>query len=259
MTVKPVTFVFYTKYRNPLELTYKKVAVMQPYFLPYIGYFQLINAVDEFIVYDNIQFSKKGWFHRNRMLQDGKDEYFSLTLKKDSDYLDVKDRYLSDSWKDEREKVLRKVKENYRKAPHFNEIYPLIENLFRFNEPNLFDFIFNSIQVLCDFLEIKTTLTISSTLVIDHSLKSQDKVIALVEAVQGKTYINPIGGFDLYSPSDFNKRGIKLEFHKAKPLQYPQFNKEFVPWLSIMDLLMFNDKIQVIEWLNAFDILVKDE
>ena len=92
---------------------------MQPYFLPYIGYFQLIRAVDEFIVYDNIQFSKKGWFHRNRMLQNGRDEYFSLTLKKDSDFLDVRDRRLSDSWPADSGKIFREKRENYRKTPHF--------------------------------------------------------------------------------------------------------------------------------------------
>ena len=232
---------------------------MQPYFLPYIGYFQLINAVDEFIVYDNIQFSKKGWFHRNRMLQNGKDEYFSLTLKKDSDYLDVKDRYLSDNWKEDREKLLRKIKENYRKAPHFNEVYPLIETLFRFEESNLFGYIFNSIKVLCDFLEIKTPLTISSGLPINHDLKSQEKVIALVQSVQGKTYLNPIGGFDLYTTGDFKERELHLQFHKAQPISYQQFGNEFVPWLSVLDLLMFNEKNQVIEWLTAFDILLKDE
>lgn len=242
-----------------LELTNKKVAVMQPYFLPYIGYFQLINAVDEFIVYDNIQFSKKGWFHRNRMLQNGKDEYFSLTLKKDSDYLDVKDRYLSDNWKDDREKLLRKIKENYRKAPYFEEIYPVIERVFKFEDTNLFNYIFNSLKELCLLLEINTPITISSGLAIDHTLKSQDKVLALVKAVHGSTYLNPIGGFDLYSTAAFKEQGLKLEFHKSSPFTYKQFSNEFVPWLSILDLLMFNDKNQIKDWLSAFDILLKDE
>ncbi len=232
---------------------------MQPYFLPYIGYFQLIHAVDEFIVYDNIQFSKKGWFHRNRMLQNGKDEYFSLSLKKDSDFLDVRDRRLSDSWPDDREKILRKIAQNYRKAQHFEAVYPLVESIFRYPEARLFDFIFCSLKTVCDFLQITTSLTVSSALEIDHSLKSQDKVIALVKKAGGSSYLNPIGGFDLYNPEDFRAQGLTLQFHKARPFSYPQSGNEFVPWLSVLDLMMFNSKEQIIGWLDNFDIILKDE
>ncbi len=75
-----------------------KLAIMQPYFFPYIGYFQLINTVDEFVVYDNIEFTKKGWINRNRILVNGKDEYITLPIKKDSDFLHVKDRFLAETW-----------------------------------------------------------------------------------------------------------------------------------------------------------------
>lgn len=232
---------------------------MQPYFLPYIGYFQLIHAVDEFVVYDNIQFSKKGWFHRNRMLQNGRDEYFSLTLKKDSDFLDVCDRQLSDNWPADREKILRKITENYRKAPYFKEVYPLIEKIFYFSDSRLFNFIFFSLKTVCDFLEITTPLTVSSTLEIDHALKSQDKVIALVKKTGGDGYLNPIGGFELYDPADFRAEGLTLQFHRARPFSYPQLGNEFVPWLSVLDLMMFNSREQIILWLDNFDIILKDE
>jgi len=232
---------------------------MQPYFLPYIGYFQLIRAVDEFIVYDNIQFSKKGWFHRNRMLQNGKDEYFSLTLKKDSDFLDVRDRRLSDSWAADREKIVRKIAQNYRKAPYFETIFPMVESIFYFPEQRLFDFIFSSLRTVCRYLDITTPLTVSSTVEIDHTLKGQDKVIALVKKTGGRIYLNPIGGFDLYHPADFSAEGLTLQFHKARPFTYPQPGDAFVPWLSVLDLLMFNPKEQVIRWLDNFDIIIKDE
>ena len=232
---------------------------MQPYFLPYIGYFQLIHAVDEFIVYDNIQFSKKGWFHRNRMLQNGKDEFFSLSLRKDSDFLDVRERRLSDSWPADREKILRKIAGNYRTAPYFQTVFPLIETLFRCPETQLFDFIFSSLKVLCNFLEITTPLTVSSTLKIDHSLKSQERVIALVKEAGGTSYLNPIGGFDLYHTADFRSEGLTLQFHKARPFSYPQKGNEFVPWLSVLDLMMFNSREQIIEWLDHFDTILKNE
>ena len=86
-----------------------KVGIMQPYFFPYIGYFQLMNAVDEFVVYDNIEFTKKGWINRNRILVNGKDAFITISLKKDSDYLDVRDRYLADSWSSDRVKMLNRM------------------------------------------------------------------------------------------------------------------------------------------------------
>ena len=83
-----------------------KLAIMQPYFFPYIGYFQLIKSVDEFVIYDNIQYTKKGWINRNRILVNGTDYLISLPLKKDSDYLNVVDRQLAESWEKDRTKLL---------------------------------------------------------------------------------------------------------------------------------------------------------
>jgi hypothetical protein len=233
----------------------KKVAIMQPYFLPYIGYFQLINAVDEFIVYDNIQFSKKGWFHRNRFLQNGKDEYFTLPLRKDSDYLDVNQRYLSDTWATEREKTLRKFKENYRKAPFFETVFPEIEAIYNFQDENLFAFIHNSLRSVARLLGISTPFVESSTLDIDHNLRGQDKVIALCKAANATHYVNPIGGLELYQNAQFKEHGLDLSFIKSRPIVYPQFSNNFVPWLSVLDLLMFNSTDQIKTWLGEFDVI----
>lgn len=100
-----------------------KVAIMQPYFFPYIGYWQLINSVDTFVIYDNIQYTKKGWINRNRFLQNGKDCLFSISLKKDSDFLDIRDRIISDDFN--RKKMLNQIKCSYQKAPYFDEVSPL--------------------------------------------------------------------------------------------------------------------------------------
>ena len=104
----------------------KKIAIMQPYFFPYIGYFQLINSVDEFIIYDNIQYTKKGWINRNRILVNGKDQLITLSLKKDSDYLDVVNRELSESWDKDKNKILNIIKFSYNKAPYFQKTFELI-------------------------------------------------------------------------------------------------------------------------------------
>ena len=228
-----------------------KVAIMQPYLFPYIGYFQLMNAVDEFIIYDNIQFTKKGWINRNRILVNGADTYITLPLKKDSDYLDIKKRFLSDEWPNERKKILNRIIESYRKAPQFNFVYPIIECILMYEEQNLFAFILNSLQEINQYLEIKTPLIISSSVPINHDLKAVNKVIELCKARKATTYINPIGGVELYSKEDFKNEGLELQFLKANNITYPQFKNDFVSFLSIIDMMMFNDKQKVTEYINS--------
>ena len=131
---------------------------MQPYFFPYIGYFQLINSVDEFVIYDNIQYSKKGWINRNRILVNQKDEYISIPLKKDSDYLNVNQRFLADTWLVERKKILNKIVESYRKAPQFEPAYALIEKCLMIDETNLFDFIHHSLKYTLQYISISSNV-----------------------------------------------------------------------------------------------------
>jgi hypothetical protein len=215
-----------------------KIGIMQPYFFPYIGYFQLIHAVDTFIVYDNIQYTKKGWINRNRFLQDGKDVMFSVPLKKDSDFLDVKNREIAADFK--KDKLLNQIREAYRRAPYFAQTFPLVEQIVRYEETNLFRFIHSSIVKTCEYLGIGTAIVISSNVPIDHSLKNQDKVLALCEAACATTYVNAIGGMELYSKQAFSGKNIDLKFIKSKSFEYQQFGNTFVPWLSIIDVMMFN-------------------
>ena len=228
-----------------------KLAIMQPYIFPYIGYFQLINTADKFVVYDNIQFTKKGWINRNRILVNGKDEFFTISLKKDSDFLNVDQRKLSDTFKTERIKLLRRITESYRKAPEFNSVYSLFESVINNDEENLFSFIYQSLQTVCKYLDIKTEFIISSAVPIDHQLKSQDKVIAICKALNAAKYINPIGGIELYSKEKFEQNNIELNFIKSDPIEYRQFKNEFVPWLSMIDVMMFNSKEKVQEYLQS--------
>ena len=230
------------------EVCQMKTAIMQPYFLPYIGYFQLIAAVDLFIVYDNIKYTKKGWISRNRMLQSGEDVIFSLPLKADSDYMNVCDRKLAPDFN--RDKLLNQIKEAYRSAPHFAQTFPLVERIVRYEEANLFRFLHHSIVKICEHLGITTEIKISSDIAIDHHLKNQEKVLALCAAVGASTYVNAIGGMELYSKEDFLNKDIELKFIHSKPLDYPQFGDEFVPWLSIIDVMMFNSVDTVKECLN---------
>ena len=214
------------------------LAVMQPYFLPYIGYFQLIGAVDVFVVYDNIKYTKKGWINRNRMLRDGRDVLFSLPLKGDSDSLDICQRQLAADFN--RAKLLNQFIGGYRHAPCFAETFPLIEQIVQYAETNLFLFLHHSIVRICQHFGIGTEIRRSSEIAIDHDLKYQDKVLALCTVVGASSYLNAIGGMDLYSQQAFRERGIELKFIRSKPFEYAQFGNPFVPWLSIIDVMMFN-------------------
>jgi hypothetical protein len=218
-----------------------KLAIMQPYLFPYIGYFQLINAVDTFIVYDNIKYTKKGWINRNRILVNGKDEYISVPLKKDSDFLDIVERRLSDTAESDKKSLLRKIKGAYAKAPNFEIVFPLLEGIISNKETNLFRYIDNSIRTVCHFLAIETPVIVSSSLPVDHSLRGAERVIDICRSVNANQYINTIGGIDLYSKTDFAEKGIELCFLRSSEIKYPQFENEFVPWLSIIDVMMFND------------------
>lgn len=229
-------------------------AIMQPYFLPYIGYFQLIASVEQFILYDNIKYTKKGWINRNRMLLNGTDTTFSLPLKKGADSLNIVERELSLEF--DRSKLLKKFKGAYNRAPYFDQTYSVLERIIRHQDANLFRYIHHSIVQLCEHLDIKTKIQISSEIAIDHNLKSQNKVLALCKATGINNYINTIGGIDLYSKDDFRIQDINLQFIKTYPFEYAQFGMPFIPWLSIIDVLMFNpieDVIRIIR--HKFELI----
>lgn len=231
-----------------------KVAIMQPYFLPYIGYFQLIKAVDEFIIYDNIEYTKKGWINRNRILVNGVDAYISLPIKKDSDYLMVNERFLAESWDVDKKKIFSKIRESYRKAPFYNQTIEVVEQIFKYDDKNLFGFIYNSLLILLQQLQISTSINISSSLQINHALKNKEKVIALCKSKHAKVYVNPIGGLGLYSKDQFLTNCIELQFIRSNPIEYKQFNNTFVPWLSIIDVMMFNSPEQINQMLDKFTL-----
>ncbi len=220
-----------------------RVAIMQPYFLPYLGYWQLIAAVDAFVVYDNIKYTKKGWINRNRFLHNGKEALFSLPLRKDSDFLDVNQRYLADSF--DREDLINRFREAYRKASAFADFMPVLEDIIRCPAVNLFDYIRYSIGTVCSYLELKTPVIVSSTINCDHSLKSAERVLAICQVLGADTYVNPPGGKELYNKADFARHGITLQFLQPNLTEYLQFGDVFVPWLSIIDVALCNASEQV--------------
>ncbi|MBN3199851.1 MULTISPECIES: WbqC family protein [Pectobacterium] len=231
-----------------------KYAVMQPYFFPYIGYFQLMAEVDVFVVYDNIKYTKKGWINRNRILLNGKDSTFSLPLKKDSDFLDVKDRVLSETFN--RDDLINKIRGAYRRAPYFKNVFPLLENIINYRDDNLFNYILYSLVSIKGYLGLTCDIKVSSSINIDHSLKSQDKVLAFGNALGAKSYSNPPGGISLYSQEAFSLHGMTLNFIQPNNIIYKQFDEPFVAWLSIIDVMMFNSSDEVLHLItNEYELI----
>jgi hypothetical protein len=227
---------------------------MQPYFLPYIGYFQLINAVDVFVVYDDIKYTKKGWINRNRMLRDGEPVVFSLPLKSASDALDVRDREVALDFTPAR--LLSQMAAAYRRAPHREATLALVERALSCGETNLFEFVLNSIKEVCAHLGIATQLCVSSSLGVDRGLKGQDRVLATCERLGATTYVNPIGGTGLYASEAFAERGVSLRFLRSARWVYDQAGRTFVPSLSIVDVLMYNPPEVVRDQLeHGFDLV----
>jgi hypothetical protein len=230
-----------------------RVAIMQPYFLPYIGYFQLMAAVDRFVLYDNIKYTKKGWINRNQLLQGEGGAVFSIPLKAGSDALDVRERRLADGLVPQ--KLLDRFEGAYGKAPHWHSVKPVLSRILNFDDRNLFGFIANSLREICAYIAIETPVVVSSTLPIDHALKAQEKVLAICRHLQADCYLNTIGGRTLYDCDVFNARGIELRFLQSRLDAYPQFGQAFVPRLSIVDVLAFNSPPRAREMLEHFDLV----
>lgn len=233
-----------------------KVGIMQPYLFPYIGYFQLINCSDLFVIYDDVQYINRGWINRNRLLNKDQPFLFTMSLKKDSSTLNINERKFSEEFDNESKKLLKSLEYFYSKAPYFKDTMNLITDIFQFNTLNISEFISNHISKICKHLDIKTPLLLSSEINRDPSLKGEDAIIDIVSVLKGDHYINPIGGTNLYSKNQFDINGIQLSFLKTNGIRYPQFNNdEFVSNLSIIDVLMFNSKSEISELLLKYELI----
>jgi len=228
---------------------------MQPYLFPYIGYFQLISAVDAFVIYDDVQFIKKGWINRNKFLMWRQAHLFTFGVKNASSFKNINERFFADNHQHQIMTFSKFLKSNYSSAPYFEPVYELIQKILSFNDLNVGSKIGFSLVILCEYLQIKTQLLVSSQLSNATNLKGQRRVIQLCKELGAKEYINAIGGVDLYDKEEFLREGILLSFIKSKPVEYNQFGTSFVPNLSIIDVMMFNSVSQIQEYLNKYELV----
>lgn len=252
------------------------IAIMQPYFMPYIGYFQAINAVDKYILYGNVNFEKKSWVNRNRLMQrNGAIEPMVVPLKKKSSSAMIKEIAIDYST-DWQRRLLRSIQTNYGKAPYFEETYSLLTSILSTPYETLMELNTESIKAVAKHLDITTEIETDNSRFdgMEEELRQLDdryeafpymlktcpvrKVARVIEMCKGEGcdhYINAIGGMELYSKDEFAQYGIQLEFIKTNPIVYDQFGNPFEPYLSIIDVLMHNGKEKTKQLLNEYTLV----
>ncbi|GAB2530988.1 WbqC family protein [Rufibacter soli] len=230
------------------------IAIMQPYFLPYLGYFQLIKSVDKFIFYDDVNYIKQGWINRNNILINNKASLFTVPLDSPSSFNLIKDTKLNFKiypiWVI---KFLKTIEQNYKKAPFYIEVSRLLTVIFGSDSKTIANLNVYSVILISKYLGLDTRFVESSCVYNNSYLKGQERIINICKQEGAKHYVNPIGGVNLYSKTDFLFNGIELSFIKTEFQLYKQFYEEgFVPGLSILDVLMFNSKEVVREMLDDY-------
>jgi len=230
-----------------------KIAIMQPYVFPYVGYFQLIQAVDTFVFYDDVNFIKKGWIHRNNILINNTSYLFTIPCKEISQNKLIKNIKLNFDI-DERIKFLKRINLSYRKASNFCEFYPLLEE-FIINDKSEYisQLACNSIKFICDYLGLKKKFEFSSICYSNSiGMEKQERLINIAQSLNANTYINASGGISLYDKKCFFNEDLDLKFLFSSDIKYQQYNSSFVPWLSIIDVVMFNSVKKTNELLNQY-------
>jgi len=226
-----------------------KLAIMQPYFLPYLGYFQLIAAVDKFVIYDDVQFIKGGWINRNRLLLHGCEHLFTAPLVGASPNRLISELELvtKTNW---RRKLLRTIEQAYQTATQFGEVIPVLSEIIMFPERQLSGYLLHSLEKLKSYLEIPTALVASSAIYRNEELKGQARILDICRKEGASVYVNASGGRQLYDSAAFREQGIDLRFLESEPFEYDQGTTQFHPALSIIDVLMWNARAKAKTFLS---------
>lgn len=230
-----------------------KAAIMQPYFFPYLGYWQLMNAVDKYVIYDDGLFRPRGWINRNRIILDNKPYYITIPVHR-SPNVRIRDMVISsdDSFK---RKMVKTLMCAYGKAPYFEECFDAISKAILNKAKVLTDYNYICIEAIRNYLNITTPLILSSNIEKDLEAEAKKKIIAICNSLGADEYINAIGGMELYNKRDFCDFGIKLSFLKSDSILYKQFNDRFLPDMSIIDVIMFNNKERVKDMLYEYSLI----
>ena len=251
-----------------------KLGMNQPYFFPYLGFYQLVHAVDRFIIYDNLNYIQYGWINRNRFLVvGGAPTYFNAVTVESSSYKKIRDIKLSPrtNW---RRKLLNTFFLNYKKCPFFAETYALIEPVIQHETESLCELATKSIVEVCHHLRITTEITENPTYQqLESDLHQNDlskvfpsiklkrperkvyRVVAVCHMMQAGEFVNAIGGQALYDKNDFKANGIELRFLQSADEPYQQTTTTYYPNLSIIDVLMNCGREGTINRLGNYELV----
>jgi hypothetical protein len=233
------------------------LGIMQPYFLPYIGYYSLIKHTDKWIIFDVVQFIRHGWIERNRVLKPGEGwQYISVPLQKHSRDTLIKD-ILVRTEEDWQQKLLRQLEHYKKKAPYYRQTIEVLTEGFEKNYESINHLNANLLEATCTYLQIPFQINIFSemNLQIEPVLHSGQWALNICKSLDATEYINPPGGIELFDKKEFKDSNIKLSFLKNKVPEYSQRRNTFEPGLSIVDVMMFNDVQAISQMLNDYEII----
>jgi hypothetical protein len=232
----------------------RRLAVMQPYFLPHLSYFQLIAAVDKLVIYDDVNFMTGGWINRNRILVNGAPYTFTVPLQAVSQNKAICDIRLAEdsNWRD---KTLRTVALNYKKAPEYSSVMPMLERIFQYKSKKLDELIYNSLREITQYIGLRTIIQNTSRIYGNRHLRAQARILDICIIENAQTYVNTPGGRKLYNKENFNENGIELLFLETKAVVYEQRQAGFVDSLSVIDVLMFNDLPRIQKMMDEYELL----
>lgn len=231
-----------------------KLAIMQPYFFPYIGYFQLCYAADKFVFLDDVNFIKKGWINRNNILVNGSAHLFTIPLKNASQNREINtiETAIDEKWLNT---FYRTLQQSYKNAPHYNTTAEIIHSVVDKPYTSIGALAKQSIVATAHFLGLKTEFVDSSSQYHNRELKGQDRILNICLTEKASDYINAYGGMELYQKETFSEKSVQLNFLKSQNLSYSQFGGNFVPWLSIIDVMMFNSLEQIRQLLSKYELV----
>lgn len=234
-----------------------KLAIMQPYFLPYIGYFSLIKHTDEFILFDTVQFIRHGWIERNRILkQTGGWQYIQVPLiKKDGRDTLISDIHINndENWK---QKILSQIQHYKKKAPYYHIVIDLLRQIFEKDYEDIVSLDKKSLQVICEYLGIHRLFPVFSEMDLNIGVVNapDEWALNICKAIRADSYLNPIGGLEFFNRAKYENAGIDISFQNMKISEYDQHQECFEPGLSILDVLMFNSAEETSRMLDEFEL-----
>lgn len=232
-----------------------KLALMQPYFFPYLGHYDLINRTDRWVVFDVVQYTSRSWMSRNRILHPTRGwQYISIPVHKHPGRVAIKDVRLVDKRAAHRRIIGQLAHYGQGRAPFYSRVIGLVDEVFRrLDGDSLRDLNVLSLAVSCEYLGIRFDYSILSemNLRLPEIQHPGQWALEIADALGANEYMNPPAGKELYRPGEFNARRIALSFLELMDFRYSCGGYEFVERLSVLDVLMWNSPDHVKRYLDS--------